>query len=155
METAQRELPRYRSHKIVWALKIKEITPSVPGRVMLEFEHPDYAPKESSIINRPVPSAGWYFVVYEDGYHSFSPAETFEKGNTLITPSSFEAELARLLNRHSIDNSTDTPDFILANYMKDCLVAYRRARMWTSAWHSEVGVPTEWRVGGPPISTVK
>lgn len=30
------------------------------------------------------PVAGGYFVVYEDGYESFSPAKAFEEGYTRI-----------------------------------------------------------------------
>lgn len=37
--------------------------------------------------------------------------------------SDFEKELAALINRHSIENETDTPDFILARYINDCLNA--------------------------------
>lgn len=31
--------------------------------------------------------------------------------------SDFERELSDLLNRHSVDNETNTPDFILADYL--------------------------------------
>jgi hypothetical protein len=33
---------------------------------------------------KPAPQAGMYMVVYEDGYISFSPAEAFEAGYTLM-----------------------------------------------------------------------
>lgn len=81
MESAVMEMPRYRSHKLVWALKIKEVSQTTPGAVMLLFEDESYAAKEVSVVNRPSPEAGWYYVVYEDDYHSFSPAPQFEKGN--------------------------------------------------------------------------
>lgn len=79
------EMPRYRSHKTVWALKIKEVDHSGPnpGAVVLVFEDERYAPTEVSIIDKPQPEDGWYYVVYKDGYHSFSPAAQFEEGNTL------------------------------------------------------------------------
>ena len=38
----------------------------------------------------------------------------------------FEEELRRLINKCGIDNEIDTPDFILAQYLCDCLMAYRR-----------------------------
>jgi hypothetical protein len=41
---------------------------------------------------------------------------------------SFLKELEQLLNRHSIDNDCNTPDFVLAEYLIDCLNAYRRAK---------------------------
>jgi hypothetical protein len=33
-------------------------------------------------------------------------------------------ELAATLNRHSMENGSDTPDFILATYLTDCLNAF-------------------------------
>jgi hypothetical protein len=38
--------------------------------------------------------------------------------------SEFQKELTTLLNTHSIDNETDTPDRILAQYLNDCLDAF-------------------------------
>lgn len=35
--------------------------------------------------------------------------------------SDFEKELTDLLNRYSIDQKTDTPDFVLARYLNDCI----------------------------------
>ena len=47
----------------------------------------------------------------------------------------FEKELAALLNRVSAEAGSDTPDFILAAYLTDCLRAFevatrRRERWW-------------------------
>jgi len=39
----------------------------------------------------------------------------------------FQKELEQLINKHSIENGSDTPDFILAEYMSSCLKAYGRA----------------------------
>ena len=38
-------------------------------------------------------------------------------------------ELTRLLNRHSAENNSSTPDFILAAYLLDCLNAFEKAVM--------------------------
>jgi hypothetical protein len=40
---------------------------------------------------------------------------------------SFENELINLINRYSIENGSDTPDFILARYIMNCLNAYEIA----------------------------
>lgn len=37
----------------------------------------------------------------------------------------FEDELSKLLNRYSLENETDTPDFILAKYLTNCLENFR------------------------------
>jgi len=37
---------------------------------------------------------------------------------------SFVNELESLINRHSMENGSDTPDYILAAYLKRCLDAF-------------------------------
>lgn len=80
---AQTEMPRYVSHKTVWALKIAEfdvdtltITPAEEG----------YSPftVDREYVERNRPQAGGYFVVYENGYQSFSPVKAFTEGYTRI-----------------------------------------------------------------------
>lgn len=39
----------------------------------------------------------------------------------------FRAEFIRLLNWHSKENGSNTPDFILADYLIDCLNAWDKA----------------------------
>lgn len=80
-------MPQYRSHKVVGALKIKEVITffHIPEqRVVLVFEDASIPSQEVDVINRPRPEPGWYFVRYPDGYYSFSPAEQFEQGYSLV-----------------------------------------------------------------------
>ena len=85
-----REFPKYRCHKEVWALKVKEVLPGQqsgkgPG-VTVVFEEAGYAPLdlgEDFLEHHPVFEGG-YYVVYKDGYRSFSPAQAFEEGYTRI-----------------------------------------------------------------------
>ena len=84
------EMPRYKCHKEVWALKIKEI--EMLGDALnytgarLHFENKRYAPIEVGMdyIEKHKPVKNGYFVVYKDGYQSFSPADAFEDGYTEI-----------------------------------------------------------------------
>ena len=39
----------------------------------------------------------------------------------------FEEELRRLINCHSVENESNTPDFVLAAYIRDCLNAFTKA----------------------------
>ena len=82
---AQRELPRYQCHKKVWALKIKEIV-GVDGGAEITPEEKGYAafPVSLEYVNKHNPHVGGYYVVYQDGYKSFSPAEAFEEGYTKL-----------------------------------------------------------------------
>lgn len=80
----QTPMPSYISHKRVWALKIKQVHEDDNGQgIALTFERPGYAMRaftRSQLAHKPVPLAGWYLVLYEGGYISFSPPEEFEKG---------------------------------------------------------------------------
>lgn len=98
------EMPKYRSHKEVWALKIKSIVRDGEGEnresdgsAIITPEEEGYAPfrVEGDYLHKHKPQVGGYYVVYKDGYKSFSPAEAFEDGNTLIKETTF---LERLIN---------------------------------------------------------
>lgn len=49
----------------------------------------------------------------------------------------FRAELEILINRHSLENGSDTPDFILAEYLTDCLKAFDKAMTRRAVWYGE------------------
>lgn len=85
---AMREMPRFQCHKKVWALKIKAIRDTAePGnesdgsRVIIPEEE-GYAPfvVQLDYMRKHKPEVGGYYVVYEDGYKSYSPAKAFEDG---------------------------------------------------------------------------
>lgn len=44
------------------------------------------------------------------------------------------SDLARVINHHSLENGSDTPDFLLAEYLVDCLEAYERVTGKTRRW---------------------
>lgn len=87
-----RMMPKYKSHKEVWALKIKSLVSDGEGEeresdgsAMITPEEEGYAPfkVDSEYMHKHKPQAGGYFVVYKDDYKSFSPAGAFEEGYTL------------------------------------------------------------------------
>jgi len=47
----------------------------------------------------------------------------------------FRKELSALINMHSKENGSDTPDFILANYLCACLEAFDNAVTRRTKWH--------------------
>jgi hypothetical protein len=49
---------------------------------------------------------------------------------------SFRTALERLINSHSRENGSATPDFILSGYLIDCLEAYDRALQAREKWSS-------------------
>lgn len=47
----------------------------------------------------------------------------------------FLQEITTLINRHSVENGSDTPDWMLAEYLTDCLAAYEKAVRARDRWH--------------------
>lgn len=95
-DCASRAMPGYQSHKKVWALKIEKIEfdrdldhnkgYETDGSATITPVEDGYAPFEvdHAYVSKHDPKAGGYYVVYDDGYKSWSPAEAFEAGYTLI-----------------------------------------------------------------------
>lgn len=80
-EQVEREMPQYVSHKTVWALELATINPLI---CKLSFAEKGYAPikVEAEMFARYVPVPGDFYVVYADGYKSFSPRKAFLEGYT-------------------------------------------------------------------------
>lgn len=91
------EMPRYQSHKKVWAIKIKSVVYDEDMRTQ-DIEQKDereatITPEDKGYSTFKVgarylakhnPREGGYYVFYEDGYESFYPAEAFEDGYTRL-----------------------------------------------------------------------
>ncbi len=80
-------MPRYKCHKEVSALKIKQAyrLDNDSGDAVISFvEGHDSLFVSRDWYNKHHPEAGGYYVVYEDGYASYSPAKAFEEGYTII-----------------------------------------------------------------------
>ena len=77
-------MPRYTSHKTVYALKIKSVARQLDGDAFITPAEDGYAPFMADVdyVAKHCPEAGGYYVVYADGYASFSPAAAFESGYT-------------------------------------------------------------------------
>lgn len=56
--------------------------------------------------------------------------------------SEFERELSGLLNKYSLENKSNTPDFILARYMVKCLNAYNKAISKRDKWFNNSNTET-------------
>lgn len=84
-------LAKFQSHKIVMAGKIKSF--SEPGKIekdkwVMQIERFDGSHVEVKVdkefFARGHAVQNDYFVVYEDGYQSWSPREAFENGYTRV-----------------------------------------------------------------------
>jgi hypothetical protein len=47
----------------------------------------------------------------------------------------FEKELEKLVNRFSMENGSDTPDYIIAHYLTDCLIAFNKNVKRREHWY--------------------
>lgn len=86
-----RELPRYRCHKEVQALKIRMIrrrfvegTTTVLDATITPEHGYDGFTVSGDYVRKHDPKVGGYYVRYADGYESWSPAAAFEEGYTRI-----------------------------------------------------------------------
>jgi hypothetical protein len=53
----------------------------------------------------------------------------------------FRVELESLINRNSMELGSNTPDFVLAYYLRDCLEAFDRAVVRREKWYGISQVP--------------
>jgi hypothetical protein len=93
-----RELPRYRCTKEVSALKIAKIVfdadvaqregRGTDGSATLYPAEKGYLPilVDREWVMKHQPKAGGYWVLYKDGYTSWSPALAFDEGYVRIEP---------------------------------------------------------------------
>lgn len=86
------QLPLYRCHKTVAAFKIgalREPPAGMPVHVHAlaspaEGHGPTGVSLSGEFMAKHKPEVGGYYVLYEDGYESYSPAAAFESGYALI-----------------------------------------------------------------------
>lgn len=46
-------------------------------------------------------------------------------------------ELAEVINRNCLEKNSNTPDFILAEYLYDCLVSYEKIHNANEKWYGK------------------
>jgi len=55
--------------------------------------------------------------------------------NKMTKQSRLRKDIEQAINKHSIENGSDTPDFILAEYLTDCLRAFDKATVRREEWY--------------------
>ena len=75
-------LSEYTCHKVVSAAQIAALVP-IEGGMRIVGKCGNSVSVYLNWITKHEPAVGGYYVIYEDGYTSFSPAEAFEKGYTI------------------------------------------------------------------------
>ena len=59
-----------------------------------------------------------------------------------MTMDTLHEDLATVLNKHSAENASDTPDFILAEFLLICLTAFDKACTQREAWYQRTDTPS-------------
>lgn len=133
-------LPAYKCHKVVHAAKIDGLIPLRTGGWVLTFAPIGEDPRitlavDAAYCDKHNPKPGGYFVVYEDGYQSYSPAEAFESGYTLMTEPMDDTDLTLMTGYDvRVDLATKpmkTYTLLLANGAK-INVRASRYESWTN-----------------------
>lgn len=68
-------------------------------------------------------------------FNTFAIGEEWDQG---VRPSEFRSELTKLLNRTGKENGSNTPDFILAQFIENIIIAFDFTLQQRDKWH---GVP--------------
>ena len=103
------ELPQFRSHKLVRAAKIEAIRIGFDavgsGRLSLRTTHGDLIQVYvlQAYMQKHLPEVGGYYVQYQDGYESFSPADAFEGGYREVVPARTTAAMVREITSHQVN----------------------------------------------------
>ena len=61
----------------------------------------------------------------------------------------FRTDVEHLLNQHSLENGSDTPDFVLSEYLGDCLSAFDKAVARRERWYGRTEPPAQPEVDPP------
>ena len=81
---------------------------------------------------------GWIFwLLREEIEAMIGPIEdaAIAAGETFPLPTSFVGDLAAVINKHSQENASNTPDFILAQFLCGCLAAFNTAVQQRETWY--------------------
>ncbi|MCC7407378.1 MAG: hypothetical protein IT442_04860 [Phycisphaeraceae bacterium] len=106
------DYPVYRSHKAVKAFKILAVL-AVDGEnnkiTSLLGKSGQYCTVSDEWMHRHHPKVGGYVVFYHDGYVSYSPAEAFESGYTLLPHAFTKDQAVKNYVEATIQSLKDTP----------------------------------------------
>lgn len=69
----------------------------------------------------------WTTITEKDIHFKSPISHHTQSREKVVEQKSFRDELCNLINCHSRENGSNTPDFILAEYLTDCLEAFDKA----------------------------
>jgi len=68
-----------------------------------------------------------------------SPKKQITMSNNTVNDNrqQFEKELAALINKYSLENTSNTPDFLLAKYLTYCLSVFEATSLGREEWYGK------------------
>ncbi|WP_065647710.1 Thoeris anti-defense Tad2 family protein [Pantoea eucrina] len=107
------QLQEFQSHKRVHAAKIRDIEYLDHTTVLIFADGRGRVSVGASYLNKHEPEAGGYYVEYEDGYQSYSPADAFELGYAPTKQDVFENETGTKVNlpEQAVDSRAPTDEY--------------------------------------------
>lgn len=64
------------------------------------------------------------------------------EGSDMTNIREFREDLETLINRQSMENRSNTPDFILAQFLVQCLISFDTAVQQRETWYGRDGRPS-------------
>jgi len=83
MDYSKTSIPEFKCHKKVKAFKILNISTGGSVSVISDCTNSYSVVVDNDYLKKHNPQIGGYYVLYKDGYESFSPKEAFEDGYAL------------------------------------------------------------------------
>jgi hypothetical protein len=65
------------------------------------------------------------------------------RGKRVEVNEQFKVELTDLINRYSLENGSNTPDFVLAEHLCECLETFNRTAVKRYQWYKGVDMISE------------
>jgi len=110
---ATAHLQEFKSHKRVHAARIRDIEYLDSATVLIFADGCGRISVGASYLNKHEPEAGGYYVEYEDGYQSYSPADAFELGYAPTKKDVFDNETGTKVNlpERVVDGRAPTDEY--------------------------------------------
>lgn len=159
------EWPKYDSHKVVQAAKIVNFETRESGSRVCAIVDPGngalevFIPSVAEMLDET--EVGGWALFFPDGFRSTAHAKAFENGFLLLVPepkvlkweraTTLRVEIEAAISRTEAEHGSNTPDFVLAEFLTSCLRAFDSAVRARETWYGRDagigpdGTPTEGR----------
>ena len=101
---------------------------------MIEKAKNDIIKRIGSLIKDPILQMSFEIICNENIKLKEAIKTEQEKNESNLNDESLKRELSKIMNTHGIDTECSTPDYILADYLIDCLKSYNKINDANRTW---------------------